>query len=1663
MGLNVRDIQFRLSKVLHVSTEISYSFMRKHPFVSGASLVFFILYIFLSYIYNLLVFLSPFFVCIAIFIRIFWSSEQNQHEEKEKKGKEKRVEIKSPPKVLKNERRGLLYKCPSHNATSRRRNFTGKKLEVYGGLEMKAKDLSSVFHNEFTTSNRDFGRIKLYKEDISIHSLEAPTKQTLLFEPFKLDLMSQGDGLEKKTENKVDLKQTKEDGDKSVELKEDDLKNEMDLGPCELERHKRLQSLIARRKARKQMKSQIANGLADMKSVTPSQIAPLFVTRLKPFDSQKEFDDIEMPGSAPSALRSPFDIPYDPFEEKPNLTGDSFDLELKDLLIQTGQEDLEVKGHTMTLPRDKRLQGRGSNNLLEQLLLKEANACKSKVYILSKEGKETTLENDKKCEIDKMVEEVDNAQATKTMSDHEIESDLIPRIDVDIDEVSEKLKESIIPKSQVMDQNLPISSASATKINDSLYESLSPPVGKNQETKFTSHPIRHTPSCSLASDLQVEVSELGSPTLTVDENHEATATTDGESVIYDGDIDKDVTSGSEDMWGASIHSRDVRRISEQDISEVHSWRDISSPLSLQNIDEENAADVSSMSSRSDMPDDTPTYGMSSDHNNIFGNVKDFVIGPSHSSVVTARWKRLMRLMDNRANHSPHEMHSKQPRKLFNVSQNLSKEQIINDGNNLTTSEQDNTHNSRGNEEPSAFDLDMQQKVNDEVSINSSSTSSPRSVLLITQKNIADQVPSSTYNQETHVDVQQSNIRDVTQEILNGEGSIDSTPQNIQPTMKDANVESHNIDLGHPQEESYQLKNSIQESNICSEMKDAKVCNLEDENQLKNNEDTRGKLTPLIIVDALAEVHRQANMMMSSKDISEESREIFDHKVPLISLILESSLKSPGEDEENPLARMREESITKSCISVETITTSSDEDYERKHSTSEDHTKNGNLGKGGTFKNYPSPSTIEVTNFQDMEGECDKMNKNEVIDKELNKNDIVVISKSTRVNNSEENISHMKDLEETNYEDREGEHDRKNKNEATDQELNMKKTMVVSNPTSNSDQIRTIEDLRVTNFEETEGEQDKTTKNEATDLELDKNETITMFEKARESEQAINISHMNDLEVTNFEDPKGEHDKINKNETPNKELNKNETMIILESTIESDQTKTIANMKDFEVTNYEDPDGEHDKINNNGVTYDELNNKEIVVILEPTKGSDQKKNITNMKDLGVTNSEIIEGEGDKINMNEATYQEVNNNEIMIISEPTIEIHKKKNVTNIKDLERSNYEDTEGEYDKINNNGVTCDELNNNETVVIHEPTEESDQKKHITNMENLEVTNFENIVGGGDKMNKNEVTYQEVNNNETMITFEPIIESHEKKNVTNMKDLERTSYEDIEGKHDKMNKNEGTYQELNNNQTTNMFEPTIESHQEKNMTNMKDLEVTNYDDTKGECDKMNKNEVPDHELNKNETMVMFEPMGDSDKVRNIAQMEDFEVSNVKDTKGEHDKIRKNEATNQELDQKEVINQELHKNEAMDQESNKNEIIDQESNKNEVTDQELDKNGIIVMTETTEENDQVRNIEHMEDVEVTNYENTKGECDKMKKNEIIDQELNNNETMVIFDPVEESDKIMKKELQHEYIGTPNHDNSNDSSKEVGWLKRATKYYDDDIKDLPTKVLESIITSK
>ncbi|KAJ6693871.1 hypothetical protein OIU85_004639 [Salix viminalis] len=129
-------------------------------------------------------------------------------------------------------------------------------------------------------------------------------------------------------DNEEEAQGSKEDESKSaIKWTEDDQKNLMDLGTLELERNQRLESLIARRRARRNMRLMAEKNLIDLDAADiPINIPSISTARHNPFDFP--YDDV--PGSAPSVLlprRNPFDLPYDSNEEKPDLKGDSFQQE----------------------------------------------------------------------------------------------------------------------------------------------------------------------------------------------------------------------------------------------------------------------------------------------------------------------------------------------------------------------------------------------------------------------------------------------------------------------------------------------------------------------------------------------------------------------------------------------------------------------------------------------------------------------------------------------------------------------------------------------------------------------------------------------------------------------------------------------------------------------------------------------------------------------------------------------------------------------------------------------------------------------------------------------------------------------------------------------------------------------------------------------------------------------------------------------------------------------------------------------------------------------------------------------------------------------------------------------------------------------------------------
>lgn len=245
-------------------------------------------------------------------------------------------------------------------------------------------------------------------------------------------------------------------------------------------------------------------------------------------------------------------------------------------------------------------------------------------------GKETTHKDGKfkTNEANMEIEEVESNHETKSMSDQVSESNLIPNIsNIEIPSVSERIGlEPRFPGPNRRLLSLPLSTPTtnidATNINEIMFDTVTSVVDKRQESMLLAHGrLYHNPTYSIASDLQVEVSEVGSPTSINGENVETNSSIDRDTILYDGDIDRDVSLGSEDLWGTSFHGGKKAHGSKGERENVEmnkNSNDVASPFAPRHIDEENAADISSLSSKSNVSEDTPTHHAINSNHNMFG-------------------------------------------------------------------------------------------------------------------------------------------------------------------------------------------------------------------------------------------------------------------------------------------------------------------------------------------------------------------------------------------------------------------------------------------------------------------------------------------------------------------------------------------------------------------------------------------------------------------------------------------------------------------------------------------------------------------------------------------------------------------------------------------------------------------------------------------------------------------------------------------------------------------------------------------------------------------------------------------------------------------------------------------------------------------------------------
>ncbi|KAL4010751.1 hypothetical protein IC575_027767 [Cucumis melo] len=378
-----------------------------------------------------------------------------------------------------------------------------------------------------------------------------------------------------------DEEEAHEDRNKAVEWTEDDQKNLMDLGLSEIERNRRLESLIARRRARKSYKRKNVDTSLTADALPQGPVPKIITTRNDPMDLENGCKDIEgvpLPGSAPSVLlpmRNPFDLPYDPHEEKPNLMADSFQQEFtaahqKDLAFCRhesfcfGPAYPEESGAMGYHPRYRRpsisIADKGEHDwLIEQLLFKGDQVPRPEKKPIAVETRGIQTEDLPQTK-DVNAVELESDQEKEIPPDAESEFEMEPELMRDGISQSSRSSSSDNPENVICDDVRVVSKNFESTLSSALNKTLNCRVPKSRIIKEAlcdfsptafdknrmddrfSYPdkvVCHTPTYSIASDLQVEVSEIGSPP-TIDGNN-----SDAESLNPDWEVEKDVSFGGE--------------------------------------------------------------------------------------------------------------------------------------------------------------------------------------------------------------------------------------------------------------------------------------------------------------------------------------------------------------------------------------------------------------------------------------------------------------------------------------------------------------------------------------------------------------------------------------------------------------------------------------------------------------------------------------------------------------------------------------------------------------------------------------------------------------------------------------------------------------------------------------------------------------------------------------------------------------------------------------------------------------------------------------------------------------------------------------------------------------------------------------------------------------
>ncbi|CAL5062832.1 unnamed protein product [Urochloa decumbens] len=289
-------------------------FVQRHPSVLCLVLLLLVLYKYFFGWFTLLVTTSPIFLIAGVFLGIILTYGEPNNLEKDHVYK--KIEKASCPNthdINKSVRGVPLPKIPSEETMAKNINREKKIRKICHGVASSSEPGSSE------SGGSDTDNIPMLH---AFHHLRSGSNSSQSSQDVDSNDSSIEDGTENQQSNGGNVPKGKQHV-KAVAWTTDDQKNILKIGCLEIERNQRLETLLARRRARKCTDRNLidfgsSDSLPTIEELSKFnvQIPAIFAPRKNPFDVP--YDEDNFPGSAPSApleIGNPFDLPSEQANE----------------------------------------------------------------------------------------------------------------------------------------------------------------------------------------------------------------------------------------------------------------------------------------------------------------------------------------------------------------------------------------------------------------------------------------------------------------------------------------------------------------------------------------------------------------------------------------------------------------------------------------------------------------------------------------------------------------------------------------------------------------------------------------------------------------------------------------------------------------------------------------------------------------------------------------------------------------------------------------------------------------------------------------------------------------------------------------------------------------------------------------------------------------------------------------------------------------------------------------------------------------------------------------------------------------------------------------------------------------------------------------------------